>query len=557
MSFQGCSSKEGGGRRKVGAEEMVHYQRPHQWRKGEEAIGEDESQTSPGYCKRTTRPKLLSLLLFSLLCCFCLILGPQLFRYSSTLSLLYAFGVDGEAMVAKTYASASPCSSISDGTICCDRSSMRSDICFMKGDVRTHSASFSIFLYSSKNTNGFLNNVTGIAREGEEVGVQHEKIKPYTRKWETSVMDKIDELDLVSVKENLGTRRRCDVQHDVPAVFFSTGGYTGNVYHEFNDGIIPLYITSQHMSKNVVFVILDYHKWWITKYGDILSLFSNYPAIDFEGDQRIHCFPEAIVGLRIHDELAVDSSLMEGNKSIRDFRNLLDRAYWPRIRGLIRDEERKAQLKLKEISLSPSSNFSLETEKVVQDEVPMKPKLVILSRNGSRAMVNEDSMVKMAEEIGFRVEILRPDQTTELAKIYRALNSSDVMIGVHGAAMTHFLFLKPGSVFIQVVPLGTEWAAETCYGEPAVKLGLKYSGYKILPKESSLYNEYNKSDPVLKDPRSVANKGWQFTKKIYLDHQNVILDLRRFQKRLVRAYEYSISRKKQNFHLHSSSQSFS
>ena len=81
--------------------------------------------------------------------------------------------------------------------------------------------------------------------------------------------------------------------------------------------------------------------------------------------------------------------------------------------------------------------------------------LVIISRNASRAITNEDLLVKMAEEIGFQVEILRPDKTTELARIYKVLNSSEVMIGVHGAAMTHFLFMKPGSVFIQVIPLGT------------------------------------------------------------------------------------------------------
>lgn len=29
---------------------------------------------------------------------------------------------------------------------------------------------------------------------------------------------------------------KCDVRHTVPGVLFSASGYTGNVYHEFNDG---------------------------------------------------------------------------------------------------------------------------------------------------------------------------------------------------------------------------------------------------------------------------------------------------------------------------------
>ncbi|KAA8518155.1 hypothetical protein F0562_015629 [Nyssa sinensis] len=526
---------------------MVHYQRYHQLKKGEEAgVEDDESNITlgldcgnSGYNKRT-RPKLISFLFLSLLSCS-LIFAPQLLNFPFNFSLISSFGDD--ALAAEMDVTASLCSSISNGTICCDRSSIRSDVCIMKGDVRAHFLSSSIYLYSSKSTNGFIDYVNDLAEDGEEEELQHEKIRPYTRKWETSVMDTIDELNLISKKEDSGSHHRCDVQHDVPAVFFSTGGYTGNVYHEFNDGILPLYITSQNLNKKVVFVILEYHDWWISKYENILSLLSDYPPIDFSGDKRTHCFPEAIVGLKIHDELTVDSSLMEGSKSIRDFRNLLDTAYWPRIRDLILDEEREAQLNLEDkLSLPPSLKNSMELK---------KPKMVILSRNGSRAITNEDSLVRMAKQIGFQVEVLRPEPTLELAKIYRVLNSSDVMVGVHGAAMTHFLFLKPGSVFIQVIPLGTEWAAEAYYGEPAMKLGLKYIGYRILPRESSLYDDYDKNDPVLTDPSSVGKKGWEFTKKIYLDHQNVVLNLGRFQKRLVRAYNYSLAKKNRPWHLQS------
>ncbi|OMO88921.1 hypothetical protein COLO4_20031 [Corchorus olitorius] len=527
---------------------MVHYQRYNQFKKG----GDEEAGTlvfvltNPGFYKRR-RPKLFSFLLLSLISCS-FILAPHFFGSSSAFSHLYSFGVQNEDLDGDMAVNAPLCSSISNGTICCDRSHHRTDICFMKGDVRTHSPSSSIFLYSSKIRNDFIN-APSVIDDGEEEGndeFQHEKVKPYTRKWETSVMDTIDELDLISKRATLGVHHACDVVHDVPAVFFSTGGYTGNVYHEFNDGIIPLYITSQHFNKKVVFVILEYHNWWVMKYGDILSHLSDYPAIDFSGDNRTHCFTEAIVGLRIHDELTVDSSLMSDNKSMVDFRNLLDKAYWPRIRGLIEDEEREAQEK--KISLRPTSGSPLATRKRMKHHQPWRPKLVILSRNGSRAITSENLLVKAAEEIGFQVNILRPEKTTELAKIYRELNSSDVMIGVHGAAMTHFMFMKPGSVFIQVIPLGTDWAAETYYGEPAKKLGLKYMGYKIMPNESSLYDEYDKDDPVLRHPSSVNKKGWEYTKKIYLERQMVRLEFGRFRKRLVRAYNY-ITRLHRQSHL--------
>ncbi|KAJ4847413.1 Xylan glycosyltransferase muci21 [Turnera subulata] len=527
---------------------MVHYYRYHPLKKGDHPPFVDDEALSfvcanSGYYKRTTRPKLISLLLLSLLSC-CLILAPHFFCSSSALTLLYSFGAENDKMVAGNDAKASLCSSVPHGTICCDRSSTRSDICIMKGDVRTHHASSSLFLYTS--TNSSASSINSATEQ-----LQHEKIKPYTRKWEANVMDTIDELNLISKKDTPEMRHHCDVMHDVPAVFFSTGGYTGNVYHEFNDGILPLYITSQHFNKKVVFVILEYHDWWVMKYADILPHLSDYPAIDFSGDKRTHCFPEAIVGLRIHDELTVDPALMPGSKNIVDFRNLLDRAYRPRVKSLIKHDERREvqeRLRQKVPSSSPSSESSLESRKELKEARTKRPKLVILSRWGSRAITNEDMLVKVAQDIGFVVEVLRPERTTELARIYMVLNSSDVMVGVHGAAMTHFLFMRPGSVFIQIIPLGTDWAADAYYGEPARKLGLKYTGYKILPRESSLYEKYDKSDPVLQDPESVNSKGWEYTKKIYLESQNVRLNLNRFRKQLARAYAHSST--KMNRHSH-------
>lgn len=336
-------------------------------------------------------------------------------------------------------------------------------------------------------------------------------------------MATIDELHLKTINDSV---QACDVVHDVPAVVFSTGGYTGNVYHEFNDGILPLYITAGHFNKHVVFVILEYHDWWITKYGDILSQLSDHPPIDFTNDRRTHCFPEAVVGLKIHDELTIDPAKMGNNRTIRDFRNLLDDSYKPRIR-YIEQEEEEAESRSK---LAPAKK-------------DRRPKMVIVARNGSRMIQNEEEVVKTAEEVGFAVHVLRPERTTELAKIYRALNSSDAMIGVHGAAMTHLLFMRPGKVFIQVVPLGTDWAAESYYGSPAKKMGLKYMEYKIEAKESSLWREYDEQDAVVRDPESVNARGWEVTKKVYLDGQNVRVNCERFRKYLVRAYGTLVKKK--------------
>lgn len=374
--------------------------------------------------------------------------------------------------------------------IVCDRSHYRTDICTVFGHVQMH-ASSGMFLLDAQDKH-----IAGI----------EEKIRPYTRKWEKSVMDIVHEVTLKSVMFPNNSNLECYFVHNVPAIVFTTGGYTGNLYHEFNDGIIPLYITSLHLEKEVVFVIVDCHNWWLTKYDEILRQLTQYRVINFENETKVHCFPEVTAGLFIHDELTVDPILMFQNKSILDFRAFLNRAYTPHW-------------------FVPDNITATEN----------KPRLVILVRMGSRMILNLKEVVELAEQIGFNVTIWQPLRTTELKTTYRLLNSSHVLLGVHGAALTHFLFMRPGSVFIQVIPLGTDWASQTYFGDPAERMGLHYMGYKINIEESTLSRKYDRNDLVLKNPKAVVKKGWEATKQIYLEDQDVIINLSRMKKTLIDA----------------------
>jgi protein O-GlcNAc transferase len=161
---------------------------------------------------------------------------------------------------------------------------------------------------------------------------------------------------------------------------------------------------------------------------------------------------------------------MPDNKSILDFRDLLSRAYTPSLQELEPQEAEVPEGSTNVADASKVSGFSnMETTK----------QLTILVRNGTRVLLNLDEIVELASEAGFNVILLSPDATTELKRVFWILDKSDVLMGVHGAALTHFLFMRPGSVFIQIIPLGTDWAAATYYGEPAVKLGLQYLPYKL------------------------------------------------------------------------------
>lgn len=371
--------------------------------------------------------------------------------------------------------------------IVCDRSHFRTDLCTAFGHVQMHANLSSILLHAQDKSN---------------FGIE-EKVRPYTRKWEKDVMAIVHEVTLKSVPLTSSSNVNCDVVHNVPAIVYSTSGYTGNLYHEFNDGIIPMYITTQHLEKEVVFIIVDCHNWWLTKYDEILKQLTKYRVINFENETMVHCFPEVTVGLFIHGDLMIDPSLMVHNKSILDFRAFVNRAYTPHW-------------------FVPEPNSD-------------QPRLVILVREGNRVILNLKEVVGLAEQLGFNVTVWKPLRTTELKTTYALLNSSHVLLGVHGAALTHFLFMRPGSVFIQVIPLGTEWASDTYFGEPAERMGFQYIGYKIGLEESTLSHKYSKNDIVLRNPRAVVQQGWAVTKQIYLESQDVIINLSRMKRVLIRA----------------------
>ncbi|BFG16756.1 hypothetical protein CerSpe_030300 [Prunus speciosa] len=287
-----------------------------------------------------------------------------------------------------------------------------------------------------------------------------EKIKPYPRKFENSTMSGIKELILTS-----GPRApKCQIQHNAPALVFSAGGYTGNVFHDFNDGFIPIFIIVNSIlhDQDPVLVISKARDWWVSRYGDLLRTFTKHPIINLDNDTANHCFTSASVGLTSHGLVTTNPKLLHTPKTLVHFHGILDKAF---------------------------------------------------GRNHHHP---------------------RP---SDMHVAYNLLSKSHAMVGVHGAAMTHLLFMRPGSVFMQIVPLGTHWLANVCCESPARAMGLQYIDYRINVEESSLVDKYGKDDIVVKDPVSKMGSNWSMEiMKIYLKEQNVKLDLARFNWFLKAAY---------------------
>jgi hypothetical protein len=392
----------------------------------------------------------------------------------------------------------SPCASMRDHTICCDRSSVHTDVCFMAGDVRTDPASLSLLLFPPPN---------GSAAE-------EERVRPYPRKWERPIMQNIPEVRLRVARPPEEAERRCDVRHDAPLLVMSAGGYTGNLFHAFNDGLLPSWVTVQHLRRRVVLGVLSYNPWWAGTFGEIISALSDHHVVDLLHDKRTHCFPGAIVGTRFHGILVVDPGKLRDNKTVADFHDLLADAY----------EKPK---------MTPTTT---------RDAARRRPRLGIVSRKGTRVIENQAAVAALAASVGFDVEVLETANGLPLSAWYASLSALDALVGVHGADLTKFLFLRPGRASLtQIAPLGVSPIARECFGGPAARMGVMYEQYEVAGWESSLARRYAADDEVVADPeKAKRSKGWGLVARVYLGGQNVTLDLGRFRETLGRLHAHAL-----------------
>ncbi|KAG6512379.1 hypothetical protein ZIOFF_030490 [Zingiber officinale] len=371
----------------------------------------------------------------------------------------------------------------------CSRTSNRSVVCEAEGDVRLQGRLQTVFLPPSLTEREWKN-------------------KPYCRKQNNSAtMKHIKEWTLKPFPGG-GPPPECTVNHSVPALVFSLGGFTGNHFHDFTDVLVPLFISAYRFRGEVQFVVADNQDWWVTKFALIFRQLSDYEIIDadIEEEGAVHCFPRVIVGLSYHTVFGIDPARTPTGYSMVDFKAMLRKAY------------------------------GLERSAAAAADARRKPRLLIIARNKTRVFLNMQGMRDMAARLGFDVRVTEPHKGTNVSDFARLVNSADVMMGVHGAGLANMVFLPDGAVMIQVVPFGgLDWLARETFGDPAPAMRIEYLEYYIEADESTIGEEYRADDPVIKDRYGVHKRGWNEISRIYLENQNVRPHLGRLRNTLLEA----------------------
>ncbi|XP_021747474.1 EGF domain-specific O-linked N-acetylglucosamine transferase-like [Chenopodium quinoa] len=406
-----------------------------------------------------------------------------------------------EALASKTSNGSLPSSwaliqSLQGEPIICDRTHDNYDWCFLNRPTILDSNSTTFYSIGSQHSQNSTTKPTIM-----------EKVRPYPRKWENFTMSLVSEITLTTSSID----KPCEIYHESPALVFSVSGYTGNFFHDFNDGIIPLYVTISTLfpDQDVTLVIADFTNWWYSKYEVLLRAFTKHGIVNLANQTSTHCFPSAAVGLISHGPMTILPNDHPFHKSsFLEFRSLLEIAY-------------------SKCHATPPPPLK-----------EGKPRLVFMSRAGKvgRVILNQHEIIKAADKAGFDVVLFQPTKFTYLCDAYRLINGSHGMIGVHGAALTHSLFLRPGSVLIQIVPLGNEWLADSYFKNLANSLKFEYVEYMIRAKESSLAEKYGLNHTIVTNPNLIIRGNWSALDSIYLKGQDVTLDLNRFRTYIEIAY---------------------
>uniref|UniRef100_A0ACD5TSF8 Uncharacterized protein n=1 Tax=Avena sativa TaxID=4498 RepID=A0ACD5TSF8_AVESA len=376
----------------------------------------------------------------------------------------------------------------------CDFSNARMDICAMEGDVRMHGKSATVYVVAASDDS--YRPVNGTVT-----------IHPYTRKWEVHTMQMVRKVTIHSSAPIVTTYDpappRCTVAHDIPAVAFSTtNAYSENFFHAMDDIIIPLYNTAREYNGHVQLVATNYNRKWIEKYRHILVALSIYPIIDFDADEAVRCFPSIHLGIESHDELMINPALSRKGYSMMDFREFLRSAY-----------------SLKHAWADP-----------VNQRSGKRPRLVMVLRRRSRAITNEVEAIATAIEVGFEVVAAGPEMVQDVAQFAEVVNSCNVMVGVHGAGLTNMMFLPHNGTMMQIIPWGH--MRDICwheFGRSLPDMGLRYVEYEVTAEETTLKEVYPKDHAIFTDPISIHKQGFTRLWEIFLNGQNITLDIDRFR----------------------------
>ena len=241
-----------------------------------------------------------------------------------------------------------------------------------------------------------------------------------------------------SDKRELGTHFLHIVEHSGRKCDLTFGGTTillnrewfRNIWHRVSTDIFPIFQALYRFAPdetNLSIMHLDFAEPSFLELYEMITpnvtWMSQYPK-----DKRVFCFEDALFMLSKHwaSTFVEHGSMPLSNPWVQEF------GEWMTAR----------------VGIDAESSF-IESEEIT---------ITWISRNaslkGNRAFVNEDKVIsELSEAFGDRVIIRKVvlEEMTIKQQMFCA-RTSDILFGMHGAGLTHILFLPKHAVVLEVIP---------------------------------------------------------------------------------------------------------
>jgi protein O-mannose beta-1,4-N-acetylglucosaminyltransferase len=217
-----------------------------------------------------------------------------------------------------------------------------------------------------------------------------------------------------------------------------------NIMHVIHDDLLPLYTTYERICTGNVDKCISKYQVALADEGEPgplnewYSIFSRSEPIILHkgGIKNIICFEEGQTGL------ISDNTWFQYGFGIPQ--------------GPIVDTQLNGN------QLRQFSEFVLYKFKITASQNLKSTSAVFFSRKINRKILNEDTVMKTIENVhknifpkGSKLRIFNMDLATNDTKsILSHLLQSQIVVGMHGSAMIFSIFLKPGSVILELFPFG-------------------------------------------------------------------------------------------------------
>jgi hypothetical protein len=150
-----------------------------------------------------------------------------------------------------------------------------------------------------------------------------------------------------------------------------------------------------------------------------------------------------------------------------------------------------------------------------------KPILGLISRHNKRIILNEPELVRVATELGYDVRVLIFERMTIEEQLLSS-RECDVLMGIHGSGLLNEIFMRKGTVSVQVVPFGLPGRGiEIAYGKLAEKMGLTYKQLNVKNSTHAVLHWHFMEDifpnAFVGDQELERPNGKQFSKKMVLE----------------------------------------